>query len=256
VGSPSSWAADWRYEPSVEGSVGYIENIDLSRDPLLQGETTPIYSLEIDNNLIVESPTTKTTIRAGVLARRHPDRKDLDSEAYQVDLQTLKSTQRNEFGLNALYRSDSTVFTQREDTGDTLENRRQNEFGLGLTWTRSLSGRTRLELGYELTDISFEQGGEFTSTLVDYQDQLVRAAVTHLVSELTNVSASATYSRFDTADDLTQTDTAALFFVVNKEFSERWAGGRGSPCARAIQGCASPSREAASGWRRGDPSPR
>jgi hypothetical protein len=148
---------------------------------------------------------------------RFRDNSQNDNSGQLLKLDSAYKLGRSLFRLNGSYELDSTLTSELETTGFVQEHKRRIKKSLSPSWSYDLTERASTQLGYSYTDVSYEDA-ELTS-LSGYRYDSLFAALSYRMTELSQISATATASVYD-SESGTEYDTRGLRFGFSSMLSE------------------------------------
>jgi len=217
-------AAEWSAEPKLSLRTGYNDNIRMTRLPHDSvWETSLVPSVKFG----VAKENQGLFGNADVLVRRFSGGNDressniLDREDAHLEVNAYHKTERDKFAANLNLTRDSTLDSELDETGNVIEDRATRlRKSISPSWTRSLTEKTRLDLGYTFTtvDYSDEIGPD---NLIDYDYDVFSATLARQMTPRIQGILSASYSRYqpETICD-SDSDTLSLQAGISRTFSE------------------------------------
>ncbi len=207
-------AAGWSLEPSAEGRLSYTDNIALSpntKDSVWGYQVAPKAVLSWREEL----SEIQGEARLGL--NRYPSRSELDTTDYLAALRMSTASERNVYGLTALFNRDSTLATEARQTGVVQTRRQRSQLSLAPNYRRVLSERTSASVQYAFSDVGYETG----SGLRDYRDHQLAVSYAWAWSTRLKWDTSVSWNKFKTKDRAIRTDTTNLSLGVSYALSER-----------------------------------
>jgi hypothetical protein len=220
--STSSQAAEWSAEPSISLRTGYNDNIRLTSQPHDSVWETTLrpavrFGVAKENQGLFGNASASIKRFFGGSGRESSS--VLDREDYYLKTNAYHNTQRNSFKANLNYIQDSLLDSELEDTGNVIDQRATREkISLGPSWSTTLNERTRLELGYQYSDISFSDDPG-VQDLVEYKYDVFSSSLVHQLSPRTQATLSASYSRYQPDTNL-DSDTTSIQAGLSRNLSE------------------------------------
>lgn len=161
----------------------------------------------------------------------------LDSDGRTLSLVASRSSERNTWSLRAWNSKDSTTESELLATGIVQNRTQRTVTGLNPSWSRALTERSSLNLGYQYQDVKYDTH----INLNDYVYQQANAAWQYRLGERDqlNVSASASTVDYDAM-------SSDFFFlsdsVVNKTKTRTLQAGLSHQFSETLQGALSLGR--------------
>lgn len=213
-----AWCAEWSAEPSVTLREEYNDNFLLTTLPhnAVWGTIlTP--SLKLSRR----SEVSETSVSARLNFNRYAGERDLDRNDQYYKLNSSYKSERNIWAGDFSYTRDSTLFSELDETGIVQTRAQRNRLSLAPSWTRMLSERNSLRLGYQIDRVSYDSN---SAGLIDYRNQSVDAGWLHQFSPKDLVTLALFYSTFQTANDSNKANTIGLQGGLTHDFSETMQG--------------------------------
>lgn len=224
-------AAEWIFQPSVDLSSMYDDNVDLTTD---SNVSTSGYILAPRFSLKRNTETSKLDLDAyGAFTDYQRGEVEDRSEAVASLRSRTQTSERGTLGIDGDLRRD-TLF-ERLTQGRGVGDLRDVDIGLS-TSTRVrrtyvaanpyfdwwLTERSSMRLGYRLTDVSFSNAEN--TALVDYKDHVLSGTYTRQLSERNSGSLTANVVRYRPDTTSSESDTVQLLAGINRKFSESMHG--------------------------------
>jgi hypothetical protein len=231
-------AAEWYIEPSLGGGVEYDDNGQLDTPP----KSALSYSISPEFLFGVQTPSLHVRGAAHVDVIRSTD-SELDETNVFSRLLSTYVTARNRWDINASLRRDTTRTTDIVDPaaipGETptpsnpdidlfrITRVGRTLIGFEPTFSRVMTQRTNLNLGYRFGATFFDNTGETVvdsqpHKLVDNQSHEIRGGVAYEYTPIDTITGRVAYTRFD-ADNF-QFDQVRLLTGIRHSFSETLTG--------------------------------
>ena len=167
------------------------------------------------------SEVSQTSASARLNFNRYAGESGLDRNDQYFALSSNYKTERDIWAGDASYTRDSTLTSELNQTGIVQARTQRNLLTLAPSWTRMLSERNSLKLGYEYDQASYDGS---SVGLINYSNQSAQASWLYQLSESDLVNMTASYSRFQTADGNHKADTAGIQGGLTHSFSETLKG--------------------------------
>ena len=212
------WSAEWSAQPSVVLRQEYNDNILLTPLP-----HNAVWGTILTPSLTLSrsSEVSQTSASARLNFNRYAGESGLDRNDQYFALSSNYTSERDVWAGDASYTRDSTLTSELNQTGIVQARTQRNLLTLAPSWTRTLSERNSLKLGYEYDQASYDGS---SVGLINYNNQSAQASWLYQLSESDLVNMTASYSRFQTADGNHKADTAGIQGSVTHSFSETMKG--------------------------------
>ncbi len=213
------WPAEWSAEPSVVLRQEYNDNINLTALP-----HNAVWGSILTPSIKLSSSTEVSQTSASVLLNlnRYTGATGLDRNDQFYTLSSNYKTERDVWAGDFSYTRDSTLSSELSQTGIVLTRAQRSLLSLAPSWTRMLSERTSLKLGYQFNNVGYAGGTAFG--LVDYTNHAVEADWMYQATENDLVNMSVSYSRFQTANASYTANTVGVQGGLTHSFSETMKG--------------------------------
>ncbi|MDB4516172.1 hypothetical protein N9089_01085 [Crocinitomicaceae bacterium] len=215
-------AAEWSAEPKISLRTGYNDNIRLTtldHDSVWETALTPAVRFGVAKEHQGLFGNASASIRRFSGGSGRESSSVLDREDYFLKTNAYHKTPRNTFKANLDYTRDSTLDSELDETGNVIDERATRErITLGPSWEAMLNETTRLELGYEYTDVSFSDDPGLTD-LVEYEYDVFSSSLIHQLTPRIYGTLYASYSSYQPDTNL-DSDTASIQAGISRNFSE------------------------------------
>jgi len=185
------------------------------------------------------SEVSQTSASARLNFNRYAGESGLDRNDQYFALSSNLKTERNIWAGNASYTRDSTLTSELNQTGIVQSRTQRNLLTLAPTWTRMLSERNSLKLGYEYDQASYDGS---SVGLINYSNQSAQASWLYQLSGSDLLNMTASYSRFQTADGNYKANTIGVQAGLTYSFSETLKGSILAGVSRTQSNINSPAR--------------
>lgn len=214
LGVTPSRAAQWSFEPAVEGRVSYNDNISLTPNT-----TDRLWGFHASPRAVFawREAVTEFAGEARLGVNRYPSNKDLDTTDLLSELRYVAASERNTYGLSGRFDRDSTLATEARRTGVVQARRQRTQKSLSPSYRRALTDRSSISLRYQYADVGYESG----SGLRDYRNHSASVNYAWLASERLRADTSASWDDLQTMDDNIRTTTRSLSQGVSYGLTER-----------------------------------
>jgi hypothetical protein len=215
-------AAQWSVEPKVSVRSGYNDNIRLTtadHDSVWEADVTPAVKFGVSTENQGLFGNADVSIRRFYGGSGNNSSSLLDREDYHFKVDSYQQTERNVFRANIGVTRDSTLDSELDETGQVIQNRATRmRTILNPSWTRMLSERTQLNLGYTFNRVDYsDEVGQ--SNLVNYDYSTVSTSLVRDFTQLTQGTISASFSRYAPETNL-NSDTYAIRAGLTRQHSE------------------------------------
>lgn len=224
IGSGGVHAAEWIFQPSVDVSSMYDDNVALSTDSSV---STSGYILVPRFNLKRNTETSKMDLDVyGAFTDYQRGEVEDRSESVALLRSQTQTSERGTLGIDGDIRRD-TLFerlTQGRDPRDvdvglsTSTRVRRTYVAANPYFDWWLTERSSMRLGYRLTDASFSNAGD--TDLVDYKEHVLSSTFTRQLSEQNSGSLTANVVRYRPDTTSSEADTVQLLAGINRKFTE------------------------------------
>ena len=215
-------AAEWLVEPTISLRTGYNDNIrldTLSEEPVWETAVTPSvrFGVAKENRGLFGKAYASVRRFSGGSGRNSSSQ--LDREDYHLDTDAYYGTERNRFSGLLNYTQDSTLDSELDQTGQALSSRATREtITLGPRWTGTLNEKTRADLSYNYTTVSYEDEEKF-QRLIEYDYHQFSAALLRQLTPRIQGTLSTAYSSYQ-PDSGFDSDTVNIQVGLSRSFSE------------------------------------
>lgn len=209
---------EWVAEPSVTLREEYNDNYLLTPAPY-----NAVWGTILSPALKLSRRTevSETSANARLNFNRYTGENNLDRTDQYYTLNSSVQSERNLLAGDFSFTRDSTLYSELAETGIVQTRSQRSRLSLAPSWTRMLSERNSLRLGYQYDKISY-QGG--TTSLADYTNQSASTNWLHQWSEKDLITTGVYYARFETANAGYQADTIGIQAGLTHDFSETLQG--------------------------------
>lgn len=209
-------AEKWYVEPSASVRFGYEDNVRL----VTSNEDSAFSTyLNVQAPFGFRTEVSDVNLSAQLESRRYDGLSDLNTDDQHLGLDAVFRSGLDLFSLQGSYERDSTRTSELETTGLVQSSKRRIGKNLNPSWTRALTERTSLELGYQYTDVSY-QDADLTG-LVDYRYDKATAGMVYKLSEKTDLHGNLSASKYDAPDADTEFKIYGLQVGVSLKVSEK-----------------------------------
>lgn len=186
-------AAEWSVEPSVRAARQYNDNVN---NTLQSRSAVYITSVEPILNLGVRSDIWQINGNIDYTKNRFTPVTDLDNNNQRFALSSSYQTERSSWQLSGT--SENTAFITERNLGGNIgyvqANQIRNNRSISPTWTWSMTQMMRLQLTYQMSDVSYVNGESVL--LYDYRVQSTTISLLKQINSLDLVSVNAGYSYY------------------------------------------------------------
>lgn len=210
-------AAEWAFEPGVEGRYRYDDNLRLQRQDEVDVHEGALRAWADFSRRTARSELT------GVLevTERRFDEDGLDTTDGRFDLLSfynLSPRQRVSLDFNLI--KDTTLDSLLEETGIVFDRTDRTRATLTPGWQYSWDEKTQLSASLGLTDVDYDDEGARTG-LGDYRNYSLNLSATRNFTPQTRIILAAGASRFERDDDTIESDNQQLTLGVEHQYSAR-----------------------------------
>lgn len=220
-------AAEYSLEPSVTAHIEHNDNIRMTTAP---HESVSGASLHPSLKLKYATEITELSGIGSVNFRRYSRESELNATDVFLNGLGRRQFATGSLGLAADYTRDSTLGTELQETGLVLTRKQRNRVNLRPDWTWQMTERSALSLGYQYTDVSYQDGR--AAGLLDYRNHAVFSSLQHDLSARDRVTGTLMYQQYRPSPSTQQADTTSLQAGYTHLFSETLRGTAGVGVAR------------------------
>ncbi|MGH8222659.1 MAG: hypothetical protein ACREQZ_06770 [Woeseiaceae bacterium] len=226
-------AANVYTQPQVDLRVEHNDNFNLSptNDP-----DSDVYGYIADLATLVgiETPRSNTSLRPRVRLQEYPDRKDFENFEGFFDIASQYRGQRGNADVRASF-SRQDVYNTETPTGDfdpidpgggevpeagpIIAGETRTKFDVEPTFEYKITERTRFGAGVLLSSARYDADGP--TTKIDYDYGVFRSSLTWAVNPASDITVGAYTSRYETVDDIQETDAVGGMLGYAHRWSER-----------------------------------
>ncbi|MBI3774790.1 MAG: hypothetical protein HY273_04425 [Gammaproteobacteria bacterium] len=185
-------AAQWTLTPQVGLSADYQDNPQLL---LKNAQAVGVASVDARAELAVDSDSTQFSATPHVHAVRYPDYAELDNDSQGLALSYHHEGEHTAWSIAGDSARDSTLTTEREDTGFVQAHKWRNSSNVNPTWSREWSDGWFGKVSAGYSDVAYEKAN--ATLLADYSYKNIDVGVSWESSERTQWGASLTAARLD-----------------------------------------------------------
>lgn len=207
----SAAAANWEWDPRVEGGYKYDDNFRL--DP--PGDEIEVSGVEADARVTLRTVDPRTTVEVTprVRATYFPDEGDYDSTDYFVSGLFEDATPRRRIGARAAYAHEDVIRSelpdadfqgdlgdpQLVDSGRTVERNTRDLIRVNPYFAYDFTQRYRMELEARYVDASFDR--QISGSFQDFTDVGASAGLGFRMSQRSQIMVRALASQYETTFD-------------------------------------------------------
>ena len=216
-------AAQWYSESSARARSVFDNNIRLTSK-----DHNAVVGMELTGTIKAGRRTEATDVNfngeAGL--KKYSGEDNLDTNDLDLGVDATHRTERDQFTFNAAVKLDSTLTSEIQSSGLMQSRKRRIQKNFALFWTRSLSERTSLKLGYSHIDTEYKNA-KYTG-LSNYTYQVIEAMLTHALNQKMRISLVLSPSLYK-GSNVIKIKTRDLGFKVhiNYDFTETFSAGGG-----------------------------
>jgi hypothetical protein len=207
-------AAEWSAEPSLSMKGEYNSNLTLSSVP---GE---VWGYWVSPGVIFSGSTENLEVSGKVAADFVTYRGDQDRFLTYLNfpLDVRYSSEKDVYGFSGSFIRDNTLMTELLQTGLAITFTQRNAWSASPYWTRALTDRTSLQIGYQYTNVSYENG--IPLGLIDYYANGANAGLTYKLTERDDLQVSGLFSRTNLPDGGLEIGIAGATLALSHQFTE------------------------------------
>lgn len=206
-----SLAQEWTLTPSISEKAFYDDNLLLTPNNELSSfglVTTPILKLER------KSPTSTVDLTGRFPYTVYLDHSNLNAADQLVDLTANKAlSERSTLAFTGDFQHDSTLRSEQDISDQFLTKQiRFTRFDASPSWTYLLGPIDQLTLSASYSDVNYATSGK-----TDYRYYGPTIAYQHQLNELSSITGSLQYNRFE-PDDVAHTRTNVYGGLVGYQY--------------------------------------
>lgn len=229
-------AADTYFVPGASARFEHDSNRNLTPDGQ-PSENVTGYRATAEALIGSRTPRSDTQLRPQISISRYPDTKEFNQTEAQVDLRSNYRSQRSTLGLIARYSRTSEYNAEFADIafddfdptapvvggdGRVIASERRTRIDVRPSFLYQLTPRTGIGLDVLAQDVSYDADGP--TSQVDHRNYDFDLHVTRLLTPKTTMLLGVFVSRYETDDDLNQTDGYGLSAALRQRWSETFTG--------------------------------
>lgn len=229
-------AADTYFVPGASARFEHDSNRNLTPDGQ-PSENVTGYRATAEALIGSRTPRSDTQLRPQISVSRYPDTKEFNQTEAQVDLRSNYRSERSVLGLIARYSRTSEYNAEFADIafddfdptapvvggdGRVIASERRTRIDVRPSFTYQFTPRTGIGLDLLAQDVSY--GADGPTSQVDHRSYDVDLHVTQLLTQKTTMLLGVFASRYETDDDLNQTDGYGLSAALRQRWSETFTG--------------------------------
>ena len=224
--------AEWSVVPSIQMEEEYEDNIYLTTEA---HDTVWGSAVSPSVQLVHTAPTSVTEVSARLRFNRYSGDNVRNTDVQYLTLSSRNRMPRGMWALKGSFARDTTLTTLVEAQSDTADEEkladtenideglvqvevRRNRLDLDPSWSKNLTERMTLRLGYSLRDVYYS-AAEGTS-LYDYQRHSLDVALMRQVTERDRLGITAQYSEYRAPEVNSEAGTFSLMASMDHAFSE------------------------------------
>lgn len=181
-------AAEWSISPSVSVREEFNDNVRFIALP-----HSNVWMTRVSPRVEASGKTevSEVTVAAQVNLNSFAGDSSLNRNDQFYSFLGSTRSELNTWAVNASYNSDSVAETERITTGVVVQDRPQRDvFTFKPSWTRTLSERSQIRLGYSYQDVSYSRH----ISLTDYINHQVDGSLMYQLTDQDQVSISLNYN--------------------------------------------------------------
>lgn len=224
---PATWptsaqAAEYSLLPSITMRGEYSDNIRLTTAP-----HDSVWGVGLQPRLGAKyaTETTELSGTGGLNIKGYTQESDLNAVDLLVKLSGRQSYATGQVGFGVDYVRDSTLASELEQTGLVLTRKQRDSLNLRPDWTWQITQRTGLTLGYQYTDVSYQDAQ--SAGLVNYRNHTFSSALRYEISPRSDVIGTLAYQQYEPSGSTAKVDTTSLLVRYSQRFSETLRGSAG-----------------------------
>ncbi len=171
--------------------------------------------------------TSNINLKGGATLKKYSGEDNVNTNDFDLGVDVTHRTERDKFTLTAAVKLDSTLTSEIQSSGLMQRRKRRIKKNFALSWTRSLSERTSLKLGYSHTDTDYKNAKN--TGLSNYTYQSIDATFAYSLNMKTIVSSMLTSSLYKGSNRTkTETQDLGISLGIKHNFSETFSIGAGA----------------------------
>ncbi len=210
-----SGAGQWYDEPTVSVRLGYDDNVRFTEK---NEESSFSQKLSAGTGLGYRTEVTDVKAKVRLDLIRYSQESDLDTDDQYLDLNAKHRSGLNLFGLDGKFIRDTSRTSELETTGRVRKSKRRHSGFLTPSWLRTLDERNSLQLAYTYNKVIYDDSDQ--TGLLDYRSHAARGSLFHVLDELTQLSATLTYTHYKVRDTNSKANDYGIQVGASRAFSE------------------------------------
>lgn len=209
------WAQQWQIRPNANVELGYDDNVRTS-EASQQGSF--VTRARAGMRAIRSTESTNLAMAAGVSLNGFADAADLDNTTGLLGIDWAYDAERNRFGLNLSFDTQSTLTSELATTGLTQINKQRYQLGVRPSWSYSISERSSLSVALSYTDVIYEDVDEIP--LFNYRQGNLTLGGSYRLSERAGLNVNLVYGRYDAEGVTNETENLSAQLGADYLLSE------------------------------------
>lgn len=207
-------AAEWSAEPSIAAKGEYNSNLTLSSVP---GE---VWGHWVSPSLRFAGSTEQLEVSGKAAADFVTYYGDQDRSLTNLffPVTARYSMERDVFAFDGSFTRDNTLMTELLRTGVVLSFTQRNMWSLSPSWTRAITDKTSLQMGYQYANATYENGARLG--LFDYDLNGGNLGLSHKLTERDDVQLTGSYTKVDIPDSGLKIGIAGAALAITHALSE------------------------------------
>ena len=191
---PEAGATDWTARPYASLGYRYNDNVHLS---ITDAQSASAITSVVGIGLEAAKKRWSAALNGKYSDINYSPDDSLDRENTSLGLKTEYKTERGALGITGSSVNDSTLVFDSAgvDTGLTEEQRERVSNNGGVYWKRRASERLSVDIGYDLSDVSYDHVGS-AEDLFDFENNTTRFNISYAASEKSHIVVRFGYTDF------------------------------------------------------------
>ncbi len=214
-------AEKWYWEPVFSMRTGYDDNIRLDTSNEDSAFNT---HLAADARFGFRTEVSDVKFQTALKTHQYAGLDDLDYNEALFGVDASLRRNLDTFGLDASVLRDSTRTSELSSSGSVRTSIPRVKVYIGPSWSRQLTEKTQLQLGYSFSDVSYDNksGSQFSSgtNFSDYRYDTANIGLVHKLSEKTDLQTTLLGSYYKADDIYSKSENFGFQVGLSRRFTE------------------------------------
>lgn len=188
----STAAQQWQIRPNASLELRYDDNVRLTTK---DKENSFVSNARAAVRAVHSTENSNIGLAAGLRLTRYSDAMDLDNTSGFLGLDSAYTGERNRFGLNASFDTQSTLTSEAATSGLTQINKQRYRFVVRPSWTYQISERSSFDLDLSYMDVIYEDTD--LTPLFDYRLGNLTLGGSYRLTERAGLNGRLDYGRYE-----------------------------------------------------------